>query len=286
MKKVKKMIVMVLSILVVSMLMAGEANAASFTFKAEANKTEAKPGDEIVISMGISNIDMGDLGINAIEGILDYDDEVFEKVSRDDIGLQNNWTITYNEEAGAHEGNFLISNIVAGIKTEQKIGEIRLKIREDAKANTETEIKIKNITSNDGGTLVKETDKSIIIKIGEKTGTNGGNSNGGSSNGGSLNGGSSNGGSSNGGSSNGGSSNGGSSNGGSSNGGSSNGGSSNGGNLNGGSSSGGSSNSGNKNMSQNNMPNTGADNIVKVAIAILGITAVGTYMKYKGIKIK
>ena len=260
MKKVKKMIVMVLSILVVSMLMVGEANAASFTFKAEANKTEAKPGDEIVISMGISNIDMGDLGINAIEGILDYDDEVFEKVSRDDIGLQNNWTMTYNEEAGAHEGNFLISNIVAGIKTEQKIGEIRLKIREDAKANTETEIKIKDITSNDGGVLVKESDKSIVIRIGEKTDTNGGNSSGNTNDGNNSSG--------------------------NNNVGNTNNGSNNSGNINGGSTSGGSSSSGNKNVSQNNMPNTGADNIVKVAIAILGITAVGTYMKYKGIKIK
>ena len=270
MKKVKKMIVMVLSILVVSMLIAGEANAASFTFKAEANKTEAKPGDEIVISMGISNIDMGDLGINAIEGILDYDDEVFEKVSRDDIGLQNNWTITYNEEAGAHEGNFLISNIVAGIKTEQKIGEIRLKIREDAKANTETEIKIKDITSNDGGVLVKESDKSIVIRIGEKTDTNGGNSNG----------------NINGGNTNNGNNSSGNNNVGNTNNGSNSSGNINGGNTNGGSTSGGSSNSGNKNMSQNNMPYTGASDIVKVAIAILGITAVGTYMKYKGIKIK
>ena len=275
MKKVKKMIVMVLSTLVVSMLIAGEANAASFTFKAEANKTEAKPGDEIVISMGISNIDMGDLGINAIEGTLDYDDEVFEKVSRDDIGLQNNWTITYNEEAGAHEGNFLISNIVAGIKTEQKIGEIRLKIREDAKANTETEIKIKDITSNDGGVLVKESDKSIIIRIGEKTDTNGGNSSG-----------NINGGNTNNGNNSSGNNNVGNTNNGSNSSGNINGGNTNGGSTSGGSTSGGSSNSGNKNMSQNNMPYTGASDIVKVAIAILGITAVGTYMKYKGIKIK
>lgn len=76
--------------------------------------------------------------------------------------------MTYNEEAGAQEGNFLISNIVAGIKNNQKVGEIKFKIRKDAKQG-ETEIKFKGITSNDGGNLVKEADKKVVIKIvGEK----------------------------------------------------------------------------------------------------------------------
>lgn len=81
--------------------------------------------------------------------------------------------MTYNQEAGAHEGNFLVSNIVAGVNTQQKIGEIKFKVREDVKKGITTEIKFKDITSNDGGNLVKETDKSITIKIiGETTNTN------------------------------------------------------------------------------------------------------------------
>lgn len=81
--------------------------------------------------------------------------------------------MTYNQEAGAHAGNFLVSNITAGIKTDQKIGEIKFKIREDVNPGTTAEIKFKDVTSNDGGNLVKESDKSVKIKIiGETTNTN------------------------------------------------------------------------------------------------------------------
>lgn len=80
--------------------------------------------------------------------------------------------MTYNQEAGAHEGNFLVSNIIAGVNAEQKIGEIKFKIKQDAKQGT-TQIKFRNVTSNDGQNLVKESDKTITIKIiGETNNTN------------------------------------------------------------------------------------------------------------------
>lgn len=164
MKKSSKVVGVFLIILIASILI-GKVYALSFKFKVTANKTEAKAGDEIIVSMEISDIDMGELGINAIESILDYDDKIFETVTREDITVQNNWTMTYNQEAGAHDGNFLVSNIIAGVKENQKIGEIKFKIREDVKQGTTTEIKFKNVTSNDGGNLVKENDKSVAIKI-------------------------------------------------------------------------------------------------------------------------
>lgn len=111
-------------------------------------------------------------GINAIESVLDYDDKIFETVTREDITVQNNWTMTYNQEAGAHSGNFLVSNIIAGVKQEQKIGEIKFKVRDDVKQGTTTEIKFKNITSNDGENLVKEEDKKVTIKIIGETNNN------------------------------------------------------------------------------------------------------------------
>lgn len=80
--------------------------------------------------------------------------------------------MTYNQEAGAHSGNFLVSNIIAGVKENQKIGEIKFKVREDIRQGTTTEIKFKNITSNDGENLVKETDKVVTIKIIGETNNN------------------------------------------------------------------------------------------------------------------
>lgn len=167
MKKGKKIVGVMLIVLILSILI-GNVYALSFKFNVTADKKEAKAGDEVAVKMEIADIDMGELGINAIEGILEYDDSIFEIVRREDIETKNNWTMTYNEEAGAKEGNFLVSNIVAGIKSSQEIGTIKFRIRKDAKQG-ETEIKFKGITSNDGGNLVKEEDKKVVIKIvGEK----------------------------------------------------------------------------------------------------------------------
>lgn len=60
MKKGLKIVGVFLIMIVISMLL-GKAYALSFKFNVTANKTEAKAGDEIIVSMEISNIDMGDL---------------------------------------------------------------------------------------------------------------------------------------------------------------------------------------------------------------------------------
>ena len=182
----------------------------------------------------------------------------------------------YNEKAGSHQGNFLISNIVAGIKTDQKIGEIKLKVKKGVKEGTKTEIKIKNITSNDGGEIVKESDKTITIKIIGTGSTNQGNTNqGGTNQGGTNQGGTNQGGTNQGGTNQGGTNQGGTNQGGTNQGGT------NQGSTNQGSSS--SSNLG-KGDSKGNLPYTGVNNAIKVTIAILGIMAIVTYIKYRKAK--
>lgn len=60
MKKTEKIVGVFLIILMVSVLI-GKVYALSFKFKVTPNKTEAKAGDEIIVSMEISDIDMGEL---------------------------------------------------------------------------------------------------------------------------------------------------------------------------------------------------------------------------------
>lgn len=60
MKKGLKVVGVLLIVLILSMLI-GRTYALSFKFKVTPNKTEAKAGDEIIVSMEISDIDMGEL---------------------------------------------------------------------------------------------------------------------------------------------------------------------------------------------------------------------------------
>ena len=241
MNKRTKIVGVLLIILITGVIFTNVVYALSFKFKVTANKAEAKAGDEVIVSMEIEDIDMGELGINAIEGILDYDDNVLEVVTREDIQTQNNWSMTYNEEAGVHEGNFLVSNIIAGVKNNQKIGEIKFKIRADAKVGTVTEIKFKNITSNDGGNLVTDSEKKVVIKIVE--GNNIGNSNNAGNNNNTSNTNTNSIGSTN--------------------------------NTNS------SNSNSIKNISQNKIPDTGASSVIKVAIVLTLILGVTAYIKYK-----
>ncbi len=133
------------------------SEASSFRVIAKADETEVNPGQEVTISLKISNIDMGEHGINVVEGYLKYEDGFFSAMEMVD---KNDWKVTYNNK----NGKFLTSKIIEGIKEEQEILLIKLKVKDDLKEG-ETEVKLQEITSNDGVNLVSDGNKSIKIKI-------------------------------------------------------------------------------------------------------------------------
>ena len=133
------------------------SEASSFRVIAKADETEVNTGEEVTISLKISNIDMGEHGINVVEGYLKYEDGFFSAMEMVD---KNDWKVTYNNK----NGKFLTSKIIEGIKEEQEILLIKLKVKDDLKEG-ETEVKLQEITSNDGVNLVSDGNKSIKIKI-------------------------------------------------------------------------------------------------------------------------
>ena len=178
----KASIVILSMSVMVLMIIKSDVYSSSFKFSVIASKTRLKPGESTIVTMKISDIvDSNNLGINALESILEYDVNVLEVITPDDMTGKNNWTITYN----AVEQNFLLSNIISGVKEEQEIGEIKFKVKENI-GETKTIIKFKNVKSNDGNSLMTETDKEIeliiyedeeeknqLIKINENTSTTG-----------------------------------------------------------------------------------------------------------------
>lgn len=144
------------------MMIIGKASwsmASSFSFNAQADKTEVTPGEEVIVEMSISDIDMGEHGVNVVEGILEYDESFFSNM---ELVNENDWKITYNNEEGERQGKFLTLKMAEGVKGEETIGKIKLKVRDDI-TEGEGQIKIKNILSNDGEKLIDEGER--IIKI-------------------------------------------------------------------------------------------------------------------------
>lgn len=159
--KIKKVRIIMAMIMMLIIGTASYSRASSFSFKAEANKVEVTPGEEVIIEMKVSDIDMGEHGINVVEGNLEYDESFF---SRMEYINTNEWEITYNNEEGTRKGKFLIAKMAEGVKEEECVGKIKIKVREDI-SEGEGQVNIRTIQSNDGEALVDEGERVINVKI-------------------------------------------------------------------------------------------------------------------------
>ena len=126
---------------------AGETDTTerSLVFTPTPSSTKLNEGEEITITLELSDIKMGQDGINTFGGKLEYDENVFEKVTSDDISSQNNWSIAYNDEETAKKGTFL-ATINTGTSKNQVIGIIKLKVKTNLKSQ-DTEIKFTSLSS-------------------------------------------------------------------------------------------------------------------------------------------
>lgn len=161
MKRLTRIIIFLIVILLFSV---SYVQASSFNFQATASATTVKPGDTITISLGVADIDAGELGINAIEAVLDYDENVFEPVTSESFTGQNNWSITYNDESGENQGKFVAVIVQDGVTEDQQIATITLKVKEGIE-NQSTAIVFNNIKTNDGTTEIPSADRTININI-------------------------------------------------------------------------------------------------------------------------
>lgn len=153
--------IIIISISILIILIGNYVYASSFKCNIYATKTKVKPGEETNVIIKISDIvDVNDLGINALEAVLEYDSNIFEIITPSDMEGKNNWTITFNQQ----EGNFLVSNITSGVKSEQEIGQIKFKVKKNV-GKTKTKIYFKQIKSNDGNKLIYEQNKEVEIII-------------------------------------------------------------------------------------------------------------------------
>lgn len=173
----RKKVILATIIALIFIISSSYVNALGFKFTATPNKTTVEPGGEIEVTLDISNIDLGENGMNTIEGILQYDHSIFEEIKSSNITALNGWGITYNDEKNDLNGKFLGILFSDGVKNDQSIAKIKFKVKSDIE-DQNTKIVIKKIATNDGTNPVEEVDKTVNIKI--QKATSGGNSGSGS----------------------------------------------------------------------------------------------------------
>lgn len=163
----KKVVVQIIIVILILGALSNMVSASSFNLGVTPDKESIAPGEELEIALDISNINLAGEGLNTIEGVLEYNHNVFEKVENSNFTSLNGWAFTYNDEDSNQNGKFLGILLSEGVKTNQTIAKIKLKAKTGINDQNAT-IKIKDIKSNDGENIVTEIDKEISIKIEKK----------------------------------------------------------------------------------------------------------------------
>lgn len=158
MKRIKQII----GIFAIFMMFVTSINASSYDLSVNPENIKAKMGDTLEIEINLKDIDMGEKGINVIEGYIEYDEDVIESI---EIIDENQWQMTYNNDKKSElYGKFLGKKNIEGTKGNEKIAKIKLKIK-DKISKTTSQVKIKEITSNDGEKLINIGEKTINLEF-------------------------------------------------------------------------------------------------------------------------
>ena len=135
-----------------------ESEDLGFNFIPSPKETRAKAGETVTINIDVADIKIGENGLNSIVGFLQYDEILFETM---EIESTENWNIELNQNQN-HPlyGKFCIYTMNEGIKENQQIAEMTLKLKQNLKPQT-TEIKFNDIVSSDGNIGVSEQDGKV-----------------------------------------------------------------------------------------------------------------------------
>jgi len=162
MRRLNKIVWIILIILLFGVCVPVQANTRSLTFTPEPSTTTLEEGEEIIINLNLSDIKMGEEGINTFGGKLVYDEKIFEKVTNSSFSSKNNWSIVYNDEETSKKGTFL-ATINSGATSNQSIGTLTLKVKKQLKS-TSTKIQFTELSSVAEDT-VNLTNKTIQLSI-------------------------------------------------------------------------------------------------------------------------
>lgn len=136
-----------------------------FNVTVEPEVVTLKPGEEVTISINLSDINMGKDGINTLEGMIKYDKNVLEEITSSSIQSFNNWSTTYNDGDNSLNGKFLAVKIGSGEKQNTKILSVTFKAKQSIEKETTTQIEFTELTSNDGTDLIKTENKKVSLNL-------------------------------------------------------------------------------------------------------------------------
>ena len=159
-KKVLKIIIVAIMLMLTYSTI---VSALSFTATMVPSSTTVAESKEFMITIKVSNLDVGQNGINALSGYLEYDKNIFEVISDTNIEGYGNWNPTYN----ASNGKITLTT-TSFVKAEESVFQVVFKTKTGVTGKKGT-ISFKNIIATNSEQDILAQDVSTIITIGNET---------------------------------------------------------------------------------------------------------------------
>lgn len=166
MKNIKRVVLIVFLVMIV---LVSNVYAANISLKAAitADKQSVKPGEQVIITVKLTDFQGSGSGVNSFKATLDYDKNIFEEIELEEggnlspnIDSLNRWDVpVYNPESGE-----LTTTKGAFVKSAEDIMQIKLTVKSNVVIGN-TVVQLKNISASDGTDLVQMQDVSVTIQV-------------------------------------------------------------------------------------------------------------------------
>ena len=156
----RKLAVIIVMLVLVATSLVTTVSASSFTASMTPNRTTVAESNEVVVTIRVSNLDVGTTGINAFEGVLSYSTQIFETINADSIEGNNGWQPTYNQDSGKimlYKQGFL--------NEDADIVQITFKAKTNVTGKT-GDIKLSDIKASNTGETIEASTISTTITVG------------------------------------------------------------------------------------------------------------------------
>ena len=164
MKKRFLIILLVMIITLSALTVAIKAVDYSVAVSMTANNSRVSAGNEVLITVKLSNLNVGDNGINGFSAYLSYDTEMFETLTDSSVDGINGWVPNYTPGTGKvslYRPTFL--------KTDEEIMQISLKVKSGVADGTQGEVKLSTIIVSNSSDQIMATPVSTMITVGNGT---------------------------------------------------------------------------------------------------------------------
>jgi hypothetical protein len=146
--------ILIISILTVSV------SALSFTTSMTASNQKVTAATEVVVTVKISNLDVGDNGLNSFTANLYYDSDVFESLTDSSVEGLNGWKAAYSSGTGK-----MTLQKSSFVKSDEEIVQISLKTKSGLSDNTQGEVKLSQIIASNSVDEISANSVSTTITI-------------------------------------------------------------------------------------------------------------------------